>query len=43
MKTALLALATVVLLTGMGLTEPVKVGIAAEPYPPFLSPEASGT
>jgi polar amino acid transport system substrate-binding protein len=42
MKTALLALATVVGLSGLAMAEPVKVGIAAEPYPPFSSPDASG-
>jgi len=42
MRTALLALAAVVGLSGMALADPVKVGIAAEPYPPFSSPDASG-
>lgn len=42
MKTTLIALAAVVGLTGMAMAEPVKVGIAAEPYPPFSSPDASG-
>ena len=27
---------------GVAKAEPVKVGIAAEPYPPFTSPDASG-
>jgi len=42
MKTALMSLAAGVLLSGMAIAEPVKVGIAAEPYPPFASPDASG-
>lgn len=31
------------LLSGAAAAETVKVGIAAEPYPPFASPDASGT
>jgi polar amino acid transport system substrate-binding protein len=42
MKTALMSLAAGLLLSGMAMAEPVKVGIAAEPYPPFASPDASG-
>jgi polar amino acid transport system substrate-binding protein len=42
MKTALMTLAAAALLGGMAMAEPVKVGIAAEPYPPFSSPDASG-
>ncbi len=42
MKTTILALAAVLGLSGAALAEPVKVGIAAEPYPPFASPDASG-
>jgi polar amino acid transport system substrate-binding protein len=38
-----LALATVfATLATVAFAEPVKVGVAAEPYPPFSSPEASG-
>lgn len=38
-----LALATVfATLAGMAVAEPIKVGVAAEPYPPFSSPDASG-
>ena len=38
-----LALATVfIALAGAAFAEPVKVGVAAEPYPPFSSPDASG-
>ncbi len=42
MRTALLALAAAVGLSGMALADPVKIGIAAEPYPPFAVPDASG-
>src|SRR5262245_1726009 len=36
--------AAVLVVAGMGAAnaEQVKVGIAAEPYPPFTSPDASG-
>lgn len=38
-----LALATVfATLATVAFAEPVKVGVAAEPYPPFSSPDASG-
>lgn len=38
-----LALATVfATLASVALAEPVKVGVAAEPYPPFSSPDAAG-
>jgi len=42
LKTA--AAAAVLVVAGMGVAsaEQVKVGIAAEPYPPFTSPDASG-
>lgn len=38
------AVAAAVLVAGMGVAsaEQIKVGIAAEPYPPFASPDASG-
>lgn len=40
-KTLAVAAAALALGTA-ALAEPVKVGIAAEPYPPFASPDASG-
>lgn len=40
-KLALTALAAL-MLSGAAMAETVKVGIAAEPYPPFASPDASG-
>ena len=42
MKTTLLMIAATLALSGAALAEPVKVGIAAEPYPPFASPNAAG-
>ncbi|PZR00379.1 MAG: amino acid ABC transporter [Cereibacter sphaeroides] len=42
MKKTLLAVAATLALSGAALAEPVKVGVAAEPYPPFSSPDASG-
>jgi polar amino acid transport system substrate-binding protein len=42
MKTNLLTIAAVLALSGTAFAEPVKVGIAAEPYPPFASPDAAG-
>lgn len=46
MKTTLKALAAsaalALLALGTAAAEPVKVGVAAEPYPPFTSPDASG-
>ncbi|PTE23273.1 amino acid ABC transporter [Cereibacter changlensis JA139] len=42
MKTTILTLTATLLLGSAALAEPVKVGIAAEPYPPFASPDASG-
>ena len=40
----LVALAAALAITGgaAALAQQVKVGIAAEPYPPFTSPDASG-
>lgn len=35
-------IATLALTTGAALAEPIKIGIAAEPYPPFASPDAAG-
>lgn len=34
--------AAMVLTTGAAMAEPIKIGIAAEPYPPFTMPDASG-
>jgi len=42
MRNLLLAAVAGLALTGAAQAEPVKVGIAAEPYPPFSSPDASG-
>lgn len=41
-KLALTAAMATLLLGGAAMAETVKVGIAAEPYPPFASPDASG-
>jgi polar amino acid transport system substrate-binding protein len=42
LKTAVAAAVLVVAGMGIASAEQVKVGIAAEPYPPFTSPDASG-
>jgi len=46
MKTVLKAFAAALLLgvaaMGVAKADPVKIGVAAEPYPPFASPDASG-
>ncbi|MDI7863143.1 transporter substrate-binding domain-containing protein [Rhizobiaceae bacterium n13] len=42
LKIAAIALALGIAGTGMAAAEQVKVGIAAEPYPPFAAPDASG-
>ncbi len=42
LKTAALAIAMSVSALGAASAEDVKVGFAAEPYPPFTSPDASG-
>ncbi|WP_027166175.1 transporter substrate-binding domain-containing protein [Mesorhizobium sp. WSM3224] len=46
MKTVLKTFAAALLLgvaaMGVAKADPVKVGVAAEPYPPFASPDASG-
>jgi polar amino acid transport system substrate-binding protein len=34
--------AAMALTTGAAMAEPIKIGIAAEPYPPFTMPDASG-
>jgi polar amino acid transport system substrate-binding protein len=41
MKT-LMTLAAVLMLGTAAAADPIKIGIAAEPYPPFASPDASG-
>ncbi|HEX9857851.1 MAG TPA: transporter substrate-binding domain-containing protein, partial [Paracoccaceae bacterium] len=43
MKKTILTVAATLLLGTAAYADPVKVGIAAEPYPPFASPDASGT
>ena len=42
MKTTILALAATFALGTAAFAEPLKIGIAAEPYPPFASPDAAG-
>ena len=42
MKKLALGLIAGLLMSGTAMAETVKVGIAAEPYPPFASPDASG-
>ena len=42
MKKLALTLAATLLMGTAALANPVKVGVAAEPYPPFSSPDASG-
>lgn len=42
MKKLLITVAAIAFGTA-ALAEPIKVGIAAEPYPPFAAPDASGT
>ena len=43
LKALLTAASTVAVLTaGAAAAEQVKIGIAAEPYPPFASPDSSG-
>ena len=41
MNKFLLATVAAFTLAGAALAEPVKVGIAAEAYPPFASPDAA--
>ena len=38
----LMTLAAVMMLGTAATADPIKIGIAAEPYPPFASPDASG-
>jgi polar amino acid transport system substrate-binding protein len=42
MKKLVAVLAACLILGTAAAAEPVKIGIAAEPYPPFASPDASG-
>ena len=42
MKKLLLTLAASAALATAAMAEPIKIGVAAEPYPPFTSPDASG-
>lgn len=42
MKTLMTAAAALALMTGMAGADTVRVGIAAEPYPPFAAPDAAG-
>lgn len=42
MKKIALALAATLALGTAAYAEPIKIGVAAEPYPPFTSPDASG-
>ena len=43
MKKSLAMLAALMLLGTAAAAEPIKIGIAAEPYPPFASPDAAGS
>jgi polar amino acid transport system substrate-binding protein len=42
LKTAAFALAMSVAAFGAASAQDLKIGVAAEPYPPFSSPDASG-
>lgn len=42
MKKIAIAFAATLAFAGAAFAEPVKVGVAAEPYPPFTSPDANG-
>lgn len=42
MKKLLLATAASLAFGSVVMAEPIKIGVAAEPYPPFTSPDASG-
>lgn len=42
MRKLVLTASALALMTGVALADPVRVGIAAEPYPPFASPDAAG-
>ena len=43
MKRITLALVATLAMGTAALAEPIKIGVAAEPYPPFTSPDSSGT
>lgn len=43
MKKLALTIAASLMLSGAAMADQVKVGVAAEPYPPFTSPDANGT
>ena len=42
MKSILLTASALALFAGAAAADPVRVGIAAEPYPPFAAPDAAG-
>ena len=42
MKTLVLAAVAALALGTTAMADPLKIGVAAEPYPPFTSPDASG-
>jgi polar amino acid transport system substrate-binding protein len=42
MKMLLLTLTAAAAFASAAMAEPIKIGIASEPYPPFASPDASG-
>ncbi|MCW1933465.1 transporter substrate-binding domain-containing protein [Pararhodobacter zhoushanensis] len=42
MKSILLTASALALLAGAAAADPVRIGIAAEPYPPFAAPDAAG-
>ena len=42
MNRLMLALAVSTAFATAAVAEPIKIGIAAEPYPPFASPDAAG-
>lgn len=42
MKSILLTASALALLAGAAAADPVRIGIASEPYPPFAAPDAAG-
>ncbi len=42
MKRLLLTIAAIATLGTAAMADPIKIGVASEPYPPFTSPDASG-
>lgn len=42
MKTLVLTASALALMAGAALADPLRIGIAAEPYPPFAAPDAAG-